>query len=258
MYYVKLRGFTSLLILLILLIMVTAFLLLTFKIFGQQVKSRLDQQVDVFVSDATSGDEQLIELAQLLKIPIGIEWVDDGSEKNLQPVHLRKTTVREAIRHILQQHPGHEFKEEDGIIHIFSNTFIYDSRNFLNLRIQEFSLTDASLFEANYQLRKSILRTLHTGVNLGGGYGYGASGDDGFDKKNISFSNWNLSVREILTKIAVANGNALWVVRLIPTRMMAKEPFFVQGPSSKEARNTTSFIWQFIPLRKVPVQNKSQ
>jgi hypothetical protein len=252
MYYVKARGFIGLLI------MLTVFLLLMPKAIGQQVKSRLDQQIDVFDSEAPSGEEQLIELAQRFQIPIGIEWVDDRNKETALPVHLRKTTVREAIRHILQRHPGHGFEMEDGIIHIFSYPFVNDSRNFLNLRIQEFSLVDASLFDASHQLQKSILRSLHPELNFGGGYGYGYPGDDGFDKKNISFSDWNLTVREILTKIAVANGNALWVVRLIPLQMMANEPFFVQGPLSKESRNATRFIWQFIPLGKAPVQNKSQ
>jgi hypothetical protein len=128
----------------------------------------------------------------------------------------------------------------------------------LNLRIQEFSVSNANLIAASYKLRLAISLSLSSGLNYGGGYGYGTSRDDGFDKNSISFSGRNLTVREILTKIAVANGNALWIVRLIPSQMMTNYPFFVQGPLSDEYRNATSFRWQFIPFGKVPSQSKSQ
>jgi hypothetical protein len=133
-----------------------------------------------------------------------------------------------------------------------------DGRNFLNLRIQEFSLSNANLIDASHKLRLAISLSQSPGLNYGGGYGYGTPRDDGFDKNNISFSGQNLTVREILTKIAVANGNALWIVRLIPSQMMTNYSFFVQGPLSDEYRNATSFIWQFIPLGKVPSQSKSR
>ena len=104
----------------------------------------------------------------------------------------------------------------------------------------------------------AISLSLSPGLNYGGGYGYGTPRDDGFDKNNISFSGRNLTVREILTKIAVANGKALWIVRLIPSQMMTNYSFFVQGPLSDESRNATNFIWQFIPLGKASSQNKGQ
>src|SRR5262245_11398772 len=130
MYYVKARSLFGLLIMLI------SVLLLSPIIIGQHVQSKLDQEVDVFDSKAASGEEQLIELAQHFQIPLGIEWVDYRSEKTVLPVHLRKTTVREAIRHILQQHPGYEFEMKNGIIHVFSPSLVNDGRNYLNLRIR--------------------------------------------------------------------------------------------------------------------------
>lgn len=228
-------------------------------VFAQTGDSQvLYQQIDVFDSEAQSAEEQLIELAQRLNIPIGIEWSDAHTKKAAPPVHLRKTTVREAIRHILQHHHNHEFEIKDGVIHIFSHSFVNDGRNFLNLRIPEFNLSNANLISASHQLKTALTLSLSPGSNYGGGYGYGTPRDDGFDKNSISFSGRNLTVREILTKIVVANGNALWIVRLIPSQMMENGPFFLQGPLSEENRNATSFVWQFIPLGKVQVQNKSQ
>ncbi len=238
-------------------IMLISFLLLSPKALGQRIQSKLDQQIDSFDSEAQSGEEQLIEIAQRFQIPIGIEWSDTRAKKSAPPVHLREITIREAIRHIIQS-SGHEFEMKDGIIHIFSSSFVSDGRNFLNLRISEFSLSNANLIDASHQLKTSLLLSLHPGSNYGGGYGYGTPRDDGFDKNSISFSGRNLTVREILNKIVVANGNALWIVRLIPSQMMTNEPFFVQGPLSDENRNATNFIWQFISLGKAPSQSKSQ
>jgi len=241
----------------IIFIMLISLLLLSPKALGRQIQSKLDQQIDSFDSEAQSCEEQLIEIAQRFQIPIGIEWSHPRAKKSAPPVHLREVTIREAIRHIIQN-SGHEFEMRDGIIHIFSASFVSDGRNFLNLRIPEFSLSNANLISASHQLKKSLFLSLHPGSNYGGGYGYGTPRDDGFDKDNISFSGQNLTVREILTKIVTANGNALWIVRLIPSQMMTNEPFFVQGPLSDENRNATNFIWQFISLGKAPSQNKSQ
>jgi len=136
--------------------MLISFLILSPTTLGQQAQSKLDQQIDDFDSEATSGEEQLIELAQRFQISIGIEWIDARAKKAALPIHVRKTTIREAIRLILQQHPDYEFEVKDGIIHIFPPAFVNDGRNFLNLRIQEFSLSNANLIDASHQLKTSL------------------------------------------------------------------------------------------------------
>ena len=80
MYYVKARSSISLFIMLI------SFLLLSPKAIGQQAGSKLDQQIDSFDSEAQSGEEQLIELAQRFQLPIGIEWVDALDKRAAPPI----------------------------------------------------------------------------------------------------------------------------------------------------------------------------
>ncbi len=56
-------------------------------------------------------------------------------------------------------------------------------------------------------------------------------------------------VRGILNKIAVAQGNALWVVRLEPNQMMSNGRFYAQSASAMGKEPAPDFHWDFIPLR---------
>ena len=58
----------------------------------------------------------------------------------------------------------------------------------------------------------------------------------------------NLTVREILNKIAASNGCALWVVRLTPSKIMDNERFYAQGYLA--GGQSADFCWRFIPLKK--------
>lgn len=127
--------------------------------------------------------------------------------------------------------------------------YTVDSRNFLNLRIGEFGLTKANVFDAEFELRHKIHVTLHPERFVGGmngGYGYGVPDENGLDLQNISFSGKNLTVRNILDRIISGNGNTLWVVNIVPSTMMKNEPFFAQFAANPE----TDFSWKIIPFNK--------
>lgn len=68
--------------------------------------------------------------------------------------------------------------------------------------------------------------------------------DDGLDLENVSFSGKAFTVRDVLDRIVMSNGNTLWLVNLVPSRIMKNEPFFSQFDSEQES----DFHWQIIPL----------
>lgn len=212
---------------------------------AQSLESRLGRKAS-FIPHSESGLEQLISVAQFYKIPMGIEWANQ-TEPAISARPVRKgITVRGLINTILKRHVGYEARTENGVLHVVNPQFGASPQNFLNLRISEFLVKDANVFDAEASLKLKIDMTLHPERYAGGwNGGYGSPRINGFDIENITFSGRNLSVREILNKIVVANGNAMWVVRFNPSNLILNERFFAQDEGGQSA----GFHWRLIPLR---------
>ena len=214
---------------------------------GQTLEEKLAVKVDTFNSVTKSIPLQLIEVAQRFNIPVGIEWSDDSEDKSLSQVHVQDTTVGSLLSQILAQQPGYEFRVEDGVVHVFATRLLDDQYNFLNIRLREFSLKKANMAAARFHLWGAIISHLHPLSGYGGGWG-GVSMYKDFNAPKITFACKDLTVRQALSKIAVVQGNALWVVRIRERQMMESEPFYVQIPGPKAGEPSNSFDWQFIAL----------
>ena len=119
---------------------------------GQTLEAKLALKVDTFDSATGSIPLQLIEVAQRFDIPMGIEWSDASRDHVRAPVHLRATTVGSLLAWILAQQPGHEIRLDDGVVHVFATRLLDDQRNFLNVRLREFSLEKANMAAARFHL----------------------------------------------------------------------------------------------------------
>lgn len=214
---------------------------------GQTLEEKLAFRVDAFNSEAGSIPTQLIEVAQRFNIPMGIEWPDDSQKRAASPVHVQDTTVRNLLSQILSGQPGYQFQLDDGVVHVFAVSLVDDPRNFLNIRLREFSLKKANMAAAGYYLWGAIIANLHPQRGYGGGWG-GVSMYKDFDVEKITFSYRDLTVRQALSKIVEAEGNALWVVRIRHWQMMKGEAFYVQIPGPDEGEPAESFAWGFIAL----------
>jgi hypothetical protein len=215
---------------------------------AQDLETKLAQRAD-FVPAAGSVREQLIQVAQHYKIPMGIEWVPSPEEKQVKLVLGEAPTVRVLLDAIFQASPDYSFIIRQGVVNVSDSRYAVDSRNFLNLRIGEFNLEKANVYGAEFELRHKIRATLQPERFAGGsngGYGHGIPDESGLDVRNISFSGKDLKVRDILNRIVSANGNALWVVNLVPSRMKKSEPFFAQVDANEE----TDFSWNIISFNK--------
>lgn len=220
---------------------------------AQDVEAKLAQRAD-FVPAAGRVREQLVQVAQHYKIPMGIEWVLQPDEKEVKLVAGGAPTVMALLNLILQANPDYSLTVRRGVVSVRDSRYTVDSRHFLNLRIGEFSLTKANVFDAEFELRFKIHATLHPERYVGGmngGYGYGIPDENGLDVQNISFSGKNLTVRNILDRIISSNGNTLWVVNIAPSRMMKNEPFFAQFDANQE----TDFSWKVMPFNKPTQQH---
>lgn len=180
---------------------------------------------------------------------MGIEWVLQPEEKQVKLTIDQAATVTTLLTLILQAAPDYSLTVENGMVNVSDSRYALDSRNFLNLKLNEFKLTKANVYDAEFKLRLKIKMTLHPELYVNGwngGYGYGVQDPDPLAVSNISIAAKDLTVRDTLNRIVSANGNTLWVVNIVPSRMMRHEPFFAQFARDQEI----DFSWQIMPFNK--------
>jgi hypothetical protein len=232
-------------------------LLLATSLNAQDLSSRLSQPAS-YQPKTTTTLQQLIEVAQHYRIPMGIEWIEEPTtDPVLLPEPVKRGTVTDLIVVILQNSPGYLAQQRDGVLQIAKTDFLDNPENFLNLRLPEFQIQDANVFDAESLLRIHILLKLHPGRGFGGGYGYGTPRDDGFDKPTVTFAGNDLKVREILNKIVVGNGNALWVVQFDSVQKMSGRHFRAQT-SLNDGQTLPDFHWNFIPLATTKTETRQE
>jgi hypothetical protein len=214
---------------------------------SQSLEEKLSQVADFAPSNSTT-EARLIELAQHYKIPMGIEWISDENQAPISSPVSSQSSVREMLDFILRGAPGYRSDVKDGMVIVRKAPWSEDARNFLNLRLTEYRIDHGNVIHAEAALRFGIHATLHPERYAGGytgGYGYGAL-PESFRLQNVSISARNITVREVLNGIILQNANSLWVVELVPSKMIKGEPYFAPGSSPKDAR--TDFFWRILPF----------
>ncbi len=219
---------------------------------GQGIQLNLDQQVQAFDTESPTTIGQLIDFAQRFGIPMGIEWVDQASAKPPLRIHARNTTARLILQGIVQENPDYSVNLTGEVVHVFSSAVISDARNFLNLAIPNFQVKHENLYGAEFFLRMNIAEVINPRLGgYAGGHGYGINAGDTFAVRNLDLSLQNTSVRQILNVIVARQGNAMWLVRVKPPRLMVNGRFYVQAASATSEEVAPDFHWQFIPLRQI-------
>ena len=173
------------------------------------------------------------------------------SKSDNPPTEFSGGTVLDLIATIIQQSPDCIVAKEGEILHVFSQTAVFNPLNFLNLRIPEYRAFDAPLYRAEGLLRTRINILLYPNLYSGGfGGGYGDGIPNSFSGRNITFEGYDITIREILTLIAETLGNALWIVRLSPEELTAERPTWEGVSMNKAGHSPINYRWQFIPLDK--------
>jgi hypothetical protein len=215
---------------------------------AQTVEARLSQRVESFDSESSTTEGQLLDLARRFQIPIGLELIASAGN-TVKAVHLANSTVLEALRTILKQSTAYDFDVTDGVVNIFLSSLVGDAKNFLNLRLSKFEIKNLNLIGARYYLKLAILQELHPKMNYGGGYG-GVKLNSDLDIVKINLSTENLTVRQILNRLILAEGNAGWIVRLNPQVKMPDEILYAQLTSPEDSSVAPDFYWEFISLNR--------
>src|SRR6185369_5102995 len=82
---------------------------------SQGLEWKLAQKPD-YVPVATSPREQLIEVAQHYKIPMGIEWINKVDEKMRPSTLTAQPTVMSMLQSILERVPDYSVEIKDGVV----------------------------------------------------------------------------------------------------------------------------------------------
>jgi hypothetical protein len=147
--------------------------------------------------------------------------------------------------------PEHFLEIDDGLVHIYPPTEAVHPFNFLNIRLKSYSVKDGDLFAAEDQLRWAIRFTLEPEKYLhgyGGGYGHGAH--DVFEMPKFTLSGSDLTIREVLNRIALDQGNALWVATIKSADLKGDEPCWKRKGLDGGHLPITS-AWRFFPLADI-------
>ncbi len=218
---------------------------------AQSLEEKLGTVTD-YVPKAIAPVDQLVEVARRFKIPMGIEWVESaGAVTRERTAPSGKRSVRELIEEIVSVSPEHRVEVNDGLLRIYSPTEAGHPFNFLNIRLKSYKVKEADLFAAEDQLRWAIRFTLEPEKyqnGYGGGYGHGANHI--FQIPKFMLSGSDVTIREVLNRIALAQGNALWVTTIKSADLEGHEPCWRRNGVDAGDFPVTS-AWRFFPLAEI-------
>jgi hypothetical protein len=209
-----------------------------------------------FVPEAIAPVEQLVEVARRFKIPIAVEWVERAHPAPLaQTRPSRKRFVRELIEEIAT---GYRVEVDNELVRIYSPTESVHPFNFLNIRLRRYIVKEADLFDAEYELRLAIKFALEPEKYVNGyfgGHGHGANHI--FQIPKFTLSESDVTIREVLNRIALAQGNALWIATIKSEDLEGDEPGWKRKVADGGDLPVTS-SWHFLPLAEIAELAKEQ
>jgi hypothetical protein len=212
------------------------------------LQARLDTKVAQYSLSANGLADALLRTSGHFKIPMGIEWVRDKETSQNLSRSWNDQTPREILQSILKQYPGYVFRIEEGVIHVFREDLIKDSRNFLCLKIPDsFDARQKPAGLINTQLR-AVVQGIVSPRDFPPTSGEGGSYATGIREQPLSLTLQGLTVREGLEKLAAASEHQVWIVTfadtvdLTPTGFLRTETLW----HAKAFPNSQQPMWDFL------------
>ncbi|HEY6189776.1 MAG TPA: hypothetical protein VIW80_19125 [Pyrinomonadaceae bacterium] len=233
--------------------MIPALLLLCAACCGAARAGTLEEKLltpTAYVPQATGPVERLIEVAQKFKLPMAVEWVERAGTITPETAALpaRGRSLKELLLAIVSVSPEHKIEIEGGFVRVYSPVASVHPFNFLNVRLKSYDVKDGDIFAAEDQLRWAIRFTLEPEKyrdGYAGGHGHGSGSV--FEMPRFTLSGSDLTIREVLNRIALAQGNALWVATIRGDDLDGAKPYWkrkaLDGEDAGEVHG-----WRFIPL----------
>jgi hypothetical protein len=159
--------------------------------------------------------DALLQLGKRAGQPLGIEYSDPEEVQKPLRVDVPDGTLDSALRAILAGRKGYSWKAEDGVVVVTHAGVPKGQGNLLNRVLPSFSIVRCSPQEASHQLEMALVLWLHPGIRgMAGDYSPGMTG------KNVGpLRLTNITVRQVLNRIAREAVQLAWVIQVTPREM---------------------------------------
>jgi|GEM_PF-1572182 len=229
---------------------------------AQAVEEKLSAITD-FVPKASTPVEQIVEVARKFRIPMGIEWTNrPGPVRPAKPLPPAQRSVQQLIEAIASA-SQHDVAVVDGLVRVYSPTEAVHPLNFLNVQLKSYAVKDIDLFAAEDQLRWAIRLTLEPEKYRNGfTAGWGHPDNHIFQISKFTIAASDITIREALNRIALAQGNALWVTTIDAADLKGHKPSWesddAELPGLTALPGPFTGRWVFVPLAEVADLAKEQ
>src|SRR6266704_2944169 len=111
-------------------------------------------EVQTYSLEANNLIDALLKMSAQFQFSLGVEWVK--SAETLKPVRVTRshTTVPDIIQ--ASTYAGYEWRNEDGVVHVFQRDLMPDTRNPLNITIKSFDDPPETVGWANNNLFQMV------------------------------------------------------------------------------------------------------
>ena len=192
--------------------------------------SALEEKLHVSVQGYTISAENLLEaLAKVsddFQLPMGIEW--QLSSVPYQPIKLayEKATPLQILQELIAAEPPYTLTFANGVVHVSQGAAFHDSRNFLNIPIDDFQLSSEYVFHANNRLRRLVIQLANSAAADNAKTGCAGSWTVGAGDQKASFHLHDVSVRDILDRFVTSAGFNIWLATFPETKATTAKGFF--------------------------------
>ena len=171
------------------------------------VEARLDEVVPSCTISECSFARALIVVASQHDLPMGIEWIEPSPSERIER-HWDHSSLREIINSLVNSRPGYSVRFDGGRTHVYYRGAESDTSNFLNLKLESFSIQEKHIAVALYQLRKSVAGRVSPQAKQAEFLEIMLEPND----RLISEQFQNSTVRSILDDLTLQSDSRVWVV----------------------------------------------
>lgn len=201
----------------------------------------LDEPVEAFDNAGKALVPTLQDIAVAYHVPMGIEKVTPAALSIGLQIHLGRGTLAALLDQCVSQLPDYAWKVEEGAVFVYGPNEIANVANLFSMRIEDFSVVNETLNDANNRLRRLVFSAPAPSTSSSPARAVGVGGDSpgigGLEQKRFDFKMKNASVREILSRIvalsAAGGQSVLWIANASPDHL---------------DRAPTNGLWRLVPL----------
>lgn len=190
------------------------------------LEAKLEAPVSEYQVPGADLINALNEIATRFQLPMGIEWVRNEPTLRKRTLSWKNTTVKGVIRGVLKEYPGYAFDVRDGVVHVFKKGVRRSPHNFLNLKLRKFSAHDEEGGYAGVRLRAEVQYIVSPPPPAPGPHGSGGSYIGPVGERHITLSLHDITVRDVLDKLASVSQMNVWVVTFAGTKGLTPTGFY--------------------------------